>query len=245
MSEDGWGEARPEEYIDALEAPVAPGHPSSEWADANVEYVQAPQVPEFLTPSPSQVQMGGGSEKLMGTVKTWINEKGFGFIRKPDGSDVFVHHTAVYAQGKASLEVGESVEFNVIISEDGRSKAENVTGPGGVHVKGCSASFGGGVSSAGGRPCRNFQSSGECRFGTNCRFVHGNVGGSGGNASNSYGGASDGYGSPYSGGRGNGYSSVGGSRYGGGGGSGFGKPCFNFQNNGHCKFGERCRFAHE
>jgi len=242
---DGWGEARPEEYIDTQGAPVAPGLPSAGWADANVGYVQEPQVPELLMPNPSPAQMGRGSGKQMGTVKTWINDKGFGFITKHDGSDVFVHHSAVYAQGKASLEVGESVEFNLIISNDGRSKAENVTGPGGVHVKGCSTLFG---SSAGGMPCRNFQNSGECRFGVNCRFMHGSVGGSGGNASYSYGGSPNGYGSPYSGGRGTGYSNVGGS-YGRGGGSGFGasgkKPCFNFQNNGHCKFGERCRFGHE
>jgi cold shock protein len=48
-----------------------------------------------------------------GTVK-WFNEsKGFGFITKEDGEDVFVHHTAINGTGFRSLSEGQSVTFDV------------------------------------------------------------------------------------------------------------------------------------
>jgi len=231
MADDGWGEAQPEEYIEANEAPGQ----ATIWGNAEQfnTHFQASQG-ENLVADPSQPQMGGVLDKHTGTVKTWIVGKGFGFITQPNGSDVFVHHSAVYAQGKASLEVGESVEFNLIISADGRLKAQNVTGPGGVHVKGSSLPQGVGASGGGATMCRNFQNSGDCRFGLSCRFSHGSGGGGGGS------GSYDGRANVYGGGGGAGYS---------GSSSGFGdgrrKPCFNFQNNGHCKFGDRCRFGHE
>jgi len=48
-----------------------------------------------------------------GTVK-WFNEsKGFGFITKEDGEDVFVHHTSIVGSGFKSLTEGQTVEFDV------------------------------------------------------------------------------------------------------------------------------------
>ncbi len=48
-----------------------------------------------------------------GTVK-WFNEsKGFGFITKEDGEDVFVHHTAIEGSGFKSLSEGQAVTFDV------------------------------------------------------------------------------------------------------------------------------------
>jgi len=48
-----------------------------------------------------------------GTVK-WFNEsKGFGFITKEDGEDVFVHHTSIVGSGFKSLSEGQAVEFDV------------------------------------------------------------------------------------------------------------------------------------
>jgi cold shock protein len=48
-----------------------------------------------------------------GTVK-WFNEsKGFGFITKEDGEDVFVHHTSISGSGFKSLTEGQAVEFDV------------------------------------------------------------------------------------------------------------------------------------
>ena len=76
--------------------------------------------------------------KSSGKVKFFDATKGFGFIT-PDagGEDVFVHQTAVYAQGFRSLAEGEEVEFD--IEEDknkGKKFATNVTGPGGAYVQG-------------------------------------------------------------------------------------------------------------
>ena len=48
-----------------------------------------------------------------GTVKWFDNSKGFGFISRNSGSDVFVHHTAIQGTGFKSLEEGQQVEFDV------------------------------------------------------------------------------------------------------------------------------------
>ena len=52
------------------------------------------------------------------------------------GDDIFVHHTAIHAEGFRSLGDGEQVEFEVITEPNGRSKAFNVTGPDGSYVQG-------------------------------------------------------------------------------------------------------------
>ena len=76
------------------------------------------------------------SAKVTGTVKWFNSEKGYGFIQRDDGEeDVFVHQSAIHAEGFRSLDEGESVEF-LIVSENGRSKASEVTGPNGDFVKG-------------------------------------------------------------------------------------------------------------
>jgi len=68
----------------------------------------------------------------------WFNsKKGFGFVTPKDGSeDVFVHQTAIHAEGFRSLAEKEPVEYVTAIDENGRVKALNVTGPGGEYVKG-------------------------------------------------------------------------------------------------------------
>ena len=48
-----------------------------------------------------------------GTVKWFSNEKGYGFISREGGSDLFVHYSAIEGGGYKSLEEGESVEFEV------------------------------------------------------------------------------------------------------------------------------------
>ena len=61
-----------------------------------------------------------------GTVK-WFNErKGFGFIERESGSDIFVHFSAIKDSGFKTLKDGQSVEFIVVSNEKGES-AEEVT----------------------------------------------------------------------------------------------------------------------
>jgi CspA family cold shock protein len=53
------------------------------------------------------------SERETGTVK-WFNAgKGYGFIEREDGPDVFVHFTAIAGEGYRSLEEGQQVEFTI------------------------------------------------------------------------------------------------------------------------------------
>ena len=63
---------------------------------------------------------------VKGTVK-WFNErKGFGFLSREDGDDVFVHYTAIQSSGFKNLQEGQNVEFEV---QDGPKgpQATNVT----------------------------------------------------------------------------------------------------------------------
>ena len=63
---------------------------------------------------------------MQGTVKWFNDTKGFGFITPADGTpDVFVHHTAIQAEGYRSLNEGDTVEFEVTQGEKG-PKATNV-----------------------------------------------------------------------------------------------------------------------
>jgi cold shock CspA family protein len=60
-----------------------------------------------------------------GTVKWFSSEKGYGFIRREDGSDVFVHHSGISGDGFKSLNEGEPVEFEILQEPKGL-KAYNV-----------------------------------------------------------------------------------------------------------------------
>jgi CspA family cold shock protein len=48
-----------------------------------------------------------------GTVKWFSSEKGYGFISRADGDDVFVHHSKIEMEGYRSLQEGQRVEFEV------------------------------------------------------------------------------------------------------------------------------------
>ena len=64
--------------------------------------------------------------KLKGTVKWFNNAKGFGFIGRDDGPDVFVHYSALIAEGYKSLQEGDNVEFEIVEGQKG-PQAANVT----------------------------------------------------------------------------------------------------------------------
>jgi CspA family cold shock protein len=60
---------------------------------------------------------------LQGKVK-WFNEsKGFGFIEREDGNDVFVHYTAIAGDGFKTLGEGDSVEFEIVDGPKGPAAA--------------------------------------------------------------------------------------------------------------------------
>ncbi len=66
--------------------------------------------------------------RITGKVKWFNNSKGFGFIEREGGSDVFVHHSAIGGSGFKSLEEGQAVEFEIIDGPKG-PQAGNVSQP--------------------------------------------------------------------------------------------------------------------
>jgi len=60
-----------------------------------------------------------------GTVKFFNAEKGYGFVSRPDGEDVFVHHSNVQGTGFRTLEAGQLVEFEIAPGRKG-DEARNV-----------------------------------------------------------------------------------------------------------------------
>ena len=58
-----------------------------------------------------------------GTVKWFNDSKGFGFIEQAGGKDVFVHHTAIQAEGFKSLTEGDHVQFDVVDGPKGPQAA--------------------------------------------------------------------------------------------------------------------------
>ncbi len=63
---------------------------------------------------------------VKGTIKWFNDSKGFGFIEREDGPDVFVHFSAIVGSGHRSLQEGQQVEFEVTQGPKG-PQASNVT----------------------------------------------------------------------------------------------------------------------
>lgn len=66
--------------------------------------------------------------RIRGKVKWFNNVKGYGFIGRDDGPDVFVHYSALQQEGYKSLQEGDDVEFEIVDGKKG-PQAENVTRP--------------------------------------------------------------------------------------------------------------------
>jgi CspA family cold shock protein len=65
-------------------------------------------------------------ERLKGTVKWFNNAKGYGFLGRDDGPDVFIHYSAITSEGYKSLQEGDKVEFEIVQGQKG-PQAANVT----------------------------------------------------------------------------------------------------------------------
>ncbi len=64
-----------------------------------------------------------GKLRVTGQVKWFNNSKGYGFIGRENGSDVFVHYTAIAGDGYRSLQEGDQVEFEIVQGQKGPQAA--------------------------------------------------------------------------------------------------------------------------
>jgi len=65
------------------------------------------------------------NERITGTVKWFNGSKGYGFIARDEGPDVFVHYSAIQGEGFRNLDEGDQVEFEVRMGPKG-AQAANV-----------------------------------------------------------------------------------------------------------------------
>lgn len=63
---------------------------------------------------------------MLGKVKWFNAEKGFGFIEREEGDDIFVHFTAIQGDGFKTLEEGQEVEFDIVEGNRGPQAANVV-----------------------------------------------------------------------------------------------------------------------
>jgi CspA family cold shock protein len=61
---------------------------------------------------------------MQGTVKWFNNSKGYGFIGRQDGPDVFVHYSGIVGDGYRTLQAGDSVEFEIVQGPKGPQAAD-------------------------------------------------------------------------------------------------------------------------
>jgi CspA family cold shock protein len=85
----------------------------------------------FWTPTPARLETfvpfrfnSGRKNEVQGTVKWFNNSKGYGFIGRADGPDVFVHYSAITGDGYRTLQEGDAVEFEIVQGPKGPQAAE-------------------------------------------------------------------------------------------------------------------------
>jgi len=98
---------------------------TEEQKDVGTELQAETEVAEAETQEDAGTEEQEDSGRETGTVKWFSNPKGYGFISRDEGDDVFVHYSAVEGGGFRSLDEGERVEFTVEQGEKG-PRAANV-----------------------------------------------------------------------------------------------------------------------
>jgi CspA family cold shock protein len=78
--------------------------------------------PEEEAPEGAEGQAGMAE----GTVKWFNPDKGYGFISREDGEDLFVHFSEIQMDGFKSLDEGQAVTFEVTVGRNGKEQASNV-----------------------------------------------------------------------------------------------------------------------
>jgi len=75
-----------------------------------------------------EIRKKGGKhvERMKGTVKWFNNAKGYGFLGRDDGPDVFIHYSSITTEGYKSLQEGDKVEFEIVQGQKG-PQAANVS----------------------------------------------------------------------------------------------------------------------
>ena len=66
-------------------------------------------------------------DMAQGTVKWFNPDKGYGFISREDGDDLFVHFSEIQMDGFKTLDEGQAVQFDVTTGQNGKLQASNVT----------------------------------------------------------------------------------------------------------------------
>ena len=104
-------------------------HPADEGPDPNIEEIPCVRI-GARSPSGQRVPAEKTERPLMqGVVKWFNNTKGYGFIGRDDGPDVFVHYSAIVGEGYRTLNEGDTVEFEIVQGAKGPQAANVTRGP--------------------------------------------------------------------------------------------------------------------
>ena len=116
----------PSHFLLLTSAQVPSGIPRLDSPPASPENASRELWCTSFAPVKDVQKVGDYVERLKGTVKWFNNAKGYGFIGRADGPDVFVHYSAITSEGYKSLQEGDQVEFEITEGQKG-PQAANVT----------------------------------------------------------------------------------------------------------------------
>ena len=101
------------------------GYPQNRWG--NIAPVAV--GPQGIARERSFLSCGAKKERhdmAKGTVKWFNPDKGYGFISREDGDDLFVHYSEIQMDGFKTLDEGQAVEFDITTGQNGKLQASNV-----------------------------------------------------------------------------------------------------------------------